>query len=120
MEHNYNDQSGNEDLLFGPDKKLPFAVPQGYFEDLSERIIAKMEAASELKEFITLSSLEKKPLFGIPEDYFRSSQNKLEHRYELSQFKNLGSIPKVDFGKMEGDYFEKLSGKILKQEDELK
>lgn len=120
MEHKYNNHSGEENFLFGKNKELPFVVPQDYFESLAARIIAKVEAANELNEFKTLSSIGKKPLFDVPEDYFNVSQNALEHKYELSQFKNLSAIPKVDFSKMESGYADKLSNKILNQEDELK
>ncbi|CAN5154936.1 hypothetical protein BH09BAC6_BH09BAC6_31450 [soil metagenome] len=81
----------------------PFTVPQGYFDDLSERIIS-YKNLTELKENIPAEG------FTIPESYFEElagniqSRIALEEALSLDEGKNAFTVP-------EG-YFENLAGQI--------
>ena len=138
MTTNYNNQSEEENFLFGKDKKNPFAVPQGYFESLSAKVLNKIEVEEELKQYAVLSALtppqpsllrqmlrinsERGP-FIVPENYFIKNENLLEYRYELATFNALASIPKPVLKPLSEEYLDSLSAKILKQievADELK
>ena len=122
MEKNYNDHSGEENFLFGKDKKNPFVVPEGYFNSLTERIMKKAEIAHELEEFKNLASIDKKPLFDVPARYFSNSENRLEHSYELSAFEKISTHSKK-LPEVNADYFASLENRIrdrYEKEEELK
>jgi len=62
-----NQIDNSEDELFFPEqgKKIPFVVPDGYFENLSDRIIEKIELQEELSEFGLLSQIKKEEIFSL-------------------------------------------------------
>jgi hypothetical protein len=94
MENNYHNNPENENFLFGKDKKLPFIVPDGYFDSFALLLIRKIEVMEEIREFSALSDIPKLQSYIVPENYFSASANKLELTCELSDFSLLSSIPK--------------------------
>lgn len=109
MKNNYNNNSEEENFLFGPDKKLPFALPEGYFDAFLAKMVLKFEVYSELNDLPTLQAMNKKNQLELPADYFKKSLNKLEYTYELSQFKTLGSIPKPTEAQWNDEYQKHLN-----------
>ncbi|MFL5765749.1 MAG: hypothetical protein ACJ77K_17515 [Bacteroidia bacterium] len=94
MKNNYNNNPENEDFLFGKDKKLPFIVPDGYFDSFALIMMQKIAILEELREFPALSDLDKINSYIVPENYFNSSKNQLEIKCELSDLSVLSSLPK--------------------------
>lgn len=118
-----NNQMEEENFLFGKDKKLPFVLPQGYFESLSAKVINRIEAEEELKQYAALYAIAKQSYFIVPENYFIKNENLLEYRYELTTFNALAKTPKPILKPLTEEYLDTLSAKILKQievADELK
>lgn len=67
-------------LLSSIDKKLPFLVPENYFE-----------VQRELVQYPVLWSLKSKKVFAVPEQYFENSCNKLFNQIEIAD--ELASYP---------------------------
>lgn len=111
MKNNYNNNSGEENFLFGSDKRLPFDLPEGYFENFHAKMLAKFEVFQELSELSTLQAIDKKNQFEIPADYFQKVQNKLEYEYELSQFTMLQGVPKPTEAQLNEEYSKQYSNK---------
>lgn len=114
---------GEENFLFGKNKELPFVVPEGYFDLFTIKLINKIEALEELGEFATLSSIDKKVAFSIPENYFNSIENSLEEENELAAFSVLNSIPKPVLKPLSVQYIDELNACIIRKAeiaDELK
>jgi hypothetical protein len=65
--------------LAGKNKENGFITPLNYLEELEITELSKVmkEEGNELRQFARLSSLEKKNAFGIPENYFESSAEKI-------------------------------------------
>lgn len=108
---NHQNSDPEENFLPGYGKKNPFAVPGGYFENLSARIMEKIGYAEELGAFAILSELKDKRVFEVPADYFKSGENALEYRQELSEFEVLAKIGKPVL-KEDPDYFEAFGAKV--------
>lgn len=85
-----------------PGENNPFSLPDGYFNSFSKKMMLKIELAEELKEFKTLSSIEKKLPFVTPENYFASS----EARTELSVYPKLAAVKKQNAFSTPELYFE--------------
>lgn len=117
MENNQDLDLNEENFLHGKGKENPFHVPKDYFETLADRIQIKMECEEELKEFITLNEISKRSGFKTPENYFGSSENKLEYQFELSGLKNLSEIKKTALPLDNARYFEALDKKILDRKE---
>ncbi len=97
-------------------KQHSFAVPDGYFEKLSDRIMARIELEAELEEFALLASIKKEPQFEIPADYFKAAENELEYKHELSEFEALAKIGKpVLKEEAQAEYFTALDAKVLQR-----
>jgi hypothetical protein len=124
MKDNYSNDSEEGKLLPGISRLHPFAVPDNYFERLSERLIAKIEAEDELKEFAFLSGIQKKITFEVPQDYFRFSENDLECLFEVSSVPQFEEAQKPEFKNAQlEDYFTSLDAKMterIEAADELK
>jgi hypothetical protein len=118
MENNYDSNPENENFLFGKDKKLPFIVPEGYFDFFAARLIARIEVMEELKMFSRLSEIEKRNSYVTPANYFDISKNQIEVKCELSDFSLLSSIPKKSLPKSAALSVENILGKT--NDDELK
>ncbi len=117
MSNNYNNPFEDENFLFLPNKKNSFALPDGYFDSLADRIIHKVEIESELQHFSVLSKIGKTNLFTTPKNYFEATTNKLELESELSEFELLSKIAKPNLKPISGEYFEGVAQNvILKQE----
>jgi hypothetical protein len=112
-----------ENFLFGKNKELPFVVPGGYFESFAAILINKIEALEELREFATLSNIDKKTVFSVPENYFNSIENILEKESELEEFSVLNSISKQVLKPLSTQYTDELKASIIRKAkiaDELK
>lgn len=123
MSDNYNNESENWDFLPANGKENPFAIPDSYFEFLSDRVIAKIELHNELAAFHELSHISKKIMFEVPQDYFATNEDKLEYKFEMSAYKELEKIKaqvrKADYQ----EYFETINQQLLNRievTDELK
>lgn len=82
-------------------KQTPFAMPEGYFEGLSAKIMGRIEQIE--KKNIDIESLERVNIFKVPENYFQ----------ELEINTNIKRFNKINVFKVSEDYFESLSEKIL-------
>ena len=97
-------------------KQHSFAVPDGYFEKLSDRIRTRIELEAELEEFALLASIKKEPQFEIPADYFKAAENELEYKHELNEFEALAKIGKpVLKEEAQAEYFAALDAKVLQR-----
>src|SRR4051812_25389761 len=94
MKNSNHNNPENEDFLFGKDKKLPFIVPDGYFDSFAQQLIRRIEVMEEISGLPALSAVPKQLSYGIPENYFKISRDQLELKCELSDFSLLSSIPK--------------------------
>jgi len=81
--------------------KVPFAMPDGYFEGLSTKIMGRIEQIE--KKNIDLETLERVNVFGVPENYFQE----LELNTSIERF-GKENIFKVPVG-----YFVNLTNEIL-------
>lgn len=121
MENNY-DNFQEENFLSQCEKKNSFALPKGYFDSLSNRILNKIEHEQELTAYKTLAE-NRKTSFTVPQNYFDSLVNKLEYNYELSLFPGLASTKKPTLKSLPDNYFENIEKKVvhkLELESELK
>lgn len=118
----------NHNDIFDDDSAAPlneggsdaFLPPDGYFETFSSKLMARIEAEEELKEFPVLSALSKQSPFTIPDGYFN---NAAECRAELAAYPQLGKIDKPAYLPVEDAYFDAMQQQVLyKAElaDELK
>jgi hypothetical protein len=116
MSDNYTSESENWKFLPEYGRKNPFALPEGYFKNLPDRLINKIEVNDELQQFSLLPLISKQTAFSVPEDYFNSKENSLEYQFELSSLKELDKIKGALNEKNKEVYFEildkKLAGKI--------
>lgn len=122
MENNYHNRS-EENFLSGQDKKNSFALPQGYFNSFSTRMLNKIEHQQELAEFKTLAATERQLKFAVPQNYFSSLANILEYKYELSAYSELNKVGKPVLKALPPDYFTALEKKVVDRielDDELK
>lgn len=120
MENNY-DNFNEEAVLPGNNRKNAFALPKGYFDSLSARILNRIEHEEELKECSSLIA-NRKSSFKVPASYFDSLANRLEYNYELSCYPELQKTEKLKF-KIPTEYFansEKRLANKLELESELK
>ncbi|MGZ4034230.1 MAG: hypothetical protein ACXVPU_16505 [Bacteroidia bacterium] len=123
MSTNYNNNSEEDNFLFGKNKELPFIVPQGYFDLFASQLINKIEALEELSEFETLASINKQTAFAVPENYFNGIENLLQDKNELAEFATLNKITKPVFKSLSADYANELNTDIIRKieiADELK
>ncbi|MCW3086217.1 MAG: hypothetical protein JWP12_3583 [Bacteroidetes bacterium] len=112
----HNNDHDEEFDLPAKGKQHSFVVPDGYFEKLSDRIMARIELEAEMEEFALLASIKKEPQFEIPADYFKAAENELEYKHELSEFEALAKIGKpVLKEEAQADYFAALDEKVLKR-----
>lgn len=81
--------------------KTPFAMPDGYFDGLSAKIMGRIEQIE--KKNIDLESLERVNIFKVPDNYFQ----------ELEVNINIERFGKTNIFKVPEGYFESLSEKIL-------
>lgn len=88
----YKDEEGQE----GSEK--PFGMPGDYFSDFSARLLEKIAAEDELKEYPLLASLPKKGHFAMPVGYF-------DGKVELSGYPALTLLKKDCFA-VPSHYFE--------------
>jgi len=114
QEHTHTNPE-EENFLPGMEKKNPFALPAAYFERLPGRIVAKMEAAEELKEFDTLAAINRKLVFTVPVNYFIASANLAEYRYELAAFPQLSAVKRSRVEELQTDYFADFEAKMAKR-----
>lgn len=98
----------------------PFSVPENYFESLPGKILARIEAAREIKALSpTLSQIEKKNPFRVPENYFNaealSEENLSEKiRAKICSGDELEASTKNPF-KIPESYFDGLQEKIQRK-----
>ncbi len=121
MDNNYNNFQ-EENFLSQWDKKNSFALPKGYFDSLSTRILNRIEHEQELAVYKTLSE-NRKATFKVPDNYFETLANTLEYKYELSAFPELENTKKPVLKSLPENYFENLEKKVvdkLELESELK
>jgi hypothetical protein len=121
MDNNYNNFQ-EDDFLSQWDKKNSFALPKGYFDSLSNRILNKIEHEQELSAYKTLSE-NRKSSFKVPQNYFETLANSLEYKYELSTFPELANTKKPILKALPDNYFENLEKKVVDKvelESELK
>lgn len=119
---NFNDNFQEENFLSQWDKKNSFALPKGYFDSLSNRILNRIEHEQELAAYKTLSE-NRKATFKVPQNYFETLANTLEYKYELSVYPELASTKKPVLKALPENYFENLEKKVvdkLELESELK
>lgn len=119
---NINDNFQEENFLSQWDKKNSFALPKGYFDSLSNRILNRIEHEQELATYKTLSE-NRKSTFKVPQNYFETLANTLEYKYELSTYPELASTKKPVLKALPENYFENLEKKVvdkLELESELK
>jgi len=98
----------------------PFLPPDGYFETFSSKLMARIEAEEELKEFPALSALPKQSPFTVPGGYF---DNAAEYSEELAAYPQLGAMHKLAYQPIEDAYFEAMHQQVLYKAglaDELK
>ena len=122
MENNYDNLS-EENFLSGQDKKNPFALPQGYFNSFSARMLNKIEQQQELAEFKTLCAIERQLKFAVPKNYFSSLTNILEYKCELSVYSELNKVARPILKPLPSDYFTALEKRIadrIELDNELK
>lgn len=121
MENNYNNFQEENFLPLGG-KKNSFALPKGYFDSLSNRILNRIEHEQELAAYKTLSE-NRKATFKVPQNYFETLSNTLEYKYELSTYPELANTKKPVLKSLPENYFENLEKKVvdkLELESELK
>ena len=92
----------NEENNKKPNENNPFSLPDGYFNSFGRKMMLKIELAEELKEFKTLSSLDKKLPFVTPDNYFASN----EVRSELVLYPKLSAVKKQNGFTTPELYFE--------------
>lgn len=102
LEHNdWKDEAPNLSRL---PKVNPFAVPEQYFDNLSERI-----SASVFVDDLKTNAGVYEP--SVPEGYFESLQADITAKIALEQL----NLPKEDGFAVPAGYFEKLNHRILEQ-----
>lgn len=79
-----------------------FGLPEGYFQKSAGALMNKIEWLEEHKEFPILSTFKNKIVFGLPENYFNSNEQKLE----LLDCPVLGAIEKKNLFVTPENYFE--------------
>ncbi len=122
MENNYDNLS-EENFLFGKDKKNAFALPEGYFDTFSTRMLNRIEYEQEMAGFQTLAATNRQLKFAVPQNYFTSLAAILECKYELSLFPELNKLAKPALKPLPADYFETMATKVMDKielESELK
>ncbi len=67
-----------EELFLLGFKDLNFVVPANYFNELSVRILNRIELEEEVKAYSTLSSISKQNVFETPENYFEELTIRIE------------------------------------------
>ncbi|GGD48753.1 hypothetical protein GCM10011514_11100 [Emticicia aquatilis] len=82
-------------------KQTPFAMPEGYFEGLSAKIMGRIEQIE--KKNIDLESLARVNVFKVPAEYFQ----------ELEINTNIERFGKDNIFKVPADYFDNLTDEIL-------
>lgn len=106
--------------LKGSENNNPFSVPEGYFENLAGKILARIETAREIKALSpTLSQIEKKNPFRVPENYFKGEEFSEENlsekiRAKIYSGEGLKSSTKNPF-KIPERYFDELPEKIQRE-----
>lgn len=122
MSKNNYDNLNEENFLSQWEKKNSFALPKGYFDSFSARVMNKIEHEQELAAYKMLSENRKKS-FSVPNNYFADLSNALTYKYELSVFPKLASSKKPVLKALPENYFENLEKKVvdkLELESELK
>ena len=112
METN-NDNFSEENFLPGIEKKNSFVLPDAYFNELSGRIVERIEFEKELEEYKTLSGLNRQLKLSIPTNYFENLTNILELKYESITYPTLETVSKTTLSAPPADYFETLHQKVL-------
>jgi hypothetical protein len=95
-----------------------FSVPEGYFDTFSERLRARMAGReisdTELNEtlpladYTVLDDLDKKIIFGVPQDYFSSLPARIE-----SRIKNTTVRVEIDFSEVDAAFQNDLQANIF-------
>ena len=84
-----NKEGINKDTKHDPEGEgKHFALPENYFDSFSTRLLKKIAADDELKEYPILSSLQKNNPFTIPANYFASKEELVEYPLLVSFKKN--------------------------------
>lgn len=108
----------NHDDIFDDDKARPLndAVggsllpPDGYFEAFSKKMMARIEAEEEMKDFPLLSAASKTSPFTVPDNFFN---NAAEYSEELAAYAQLGRMEKPAYVPVEATYFEAMQQQVL-------
>ncbi|PZF74211.1 hypothetical protein [Taibaiella soli] len=90
--------------LAGMSRKMPYEIPDGYFEALSDRIIAIQAIENGLLPQVA------NPPFAVPQDYFEKNPEVIMNRIEAEM---LAGFPKSNPFTVPGNYFENLSANIM-------
>ncbi|RMG16700.1 MAG: hypothetical protein D6730_24850 [Bacteroidetes bacterium] len=103
-------------------KRHPFQVPEGYFEQLPQRIRLRIAAENEdeaslMEQAPILSSIEKKEVFEVPEGYFSELPQRLMSTEEVAGEEEetgpiLSGIEKANVFRAPEGYFEQLPATI--------
>ena len=81
---------------------IPFTVPSGYFEQLSDRLNSRV--------YIESFRFDDKNGFNIPENYFEELPSRIKNRISVENLRT--QVPSEGFSLPEG-YFAKLSERII-------
>lgn len=94
-----NEEDINKDIHHFEGKENNFGLPENYFDSFSARLLKKLPADDELKEYPILSSLQKGNPFNVPAGYFESKE-------ELLAYPLLASLKKNNSFAVPVNYFE--------------
>jgi len=84
------------------EKENNFKLPEDYFHTSSKSIFNKIKWQEEHKAFPSLLKYRNVEVFGLPENYFETSENKLE----ILAYTKIASIQKQNSFSLPGNYFE--------------
>lgn len=106
--NNYNDiaeeLSAWNSPLAGMSRKMPYQVPEGYFETLSDHILSLRAVENGL-----LPQAVSMP-FSVPENYFEKNPDIIMNRIEADM---LAGLPKANPFAMPEHYFDTLSANVM-------
>lgn len=84
--------------------------PDGYFEAFSKKMMARIEAEEELKDFSALAAISKRSPFTVPGGYF---ENAADYSEELTAYPQLGNIARPSYVPVDAAYFEAMQQQVL-------
>ncbi|MFY0652057.1 MAG: hypothetical protein JXQ96_08500 [Cyclobacteriaceae bacterium] len=94
------------------DKKAPFEVPENYFDKLSAKIEARIEAEESKSLVFDSLEIKKSTPFQVPEGYFDKLSVSIQEKVELEQADDFGlefiNLPKQHPFQIPNRYFEEL------------